>query len=64
MTIREKITCEEDAMRKHCADNRNTRKNVGTRQYKGLDETTHMMNNAITVNPDPGDMRNKFNIVT
>ena len=50
-------------MRKCQAENRNTR-NVVAMQYKGQDETTHMMRDAITFNSDPGDMRDKFDIVT
>ena len=36
-------------MRKYSADNRNTSESVGARQYKG---------------PIPGDVRNKFDILT
>ena len=57
----ERITREEDAMRKYRADNRNTSKNVNARQYRGPDETTPVMSDAITANPD---VRNKFNIMT
>ena len=51
-------------MRKYRADNRNTSMNVNARQYRGPDETTPVMSDAITANSDPGDVRNKFNIMT
>ena len=60
----ERITLKKDAMRKYRAENKNISKNVGARQYKGPDETMHVMSDAITVNSDPGGMRNKFDIVT
>ena len=59
-----RITWEEDAMRKYRADNRNTSRNVGARQYKGPDETMPVMSNTITANSTLGDRRKKFNIET
>ena len=70
----ERITWEEDATRIYHADTRNSSKNVGARQYKGvgkqrLNKTTSVMSDAITANSDPvptipRDVRNKFYIVT